>query len=363
MHSYHVSNTHQEPIIIPNLSGGHSIFDYNHTYSSHMLHDMEPMGTDTTDYTVQAGDNILDINNLSGFTNNEEQAQGSSSNSKIAENEGFAELVEDFQVHNTITQTLNKRFSASDNPKVKEEQVEESINKGLGEVEQPAKKRLNYDVLRSFFRVFFRVDNQGFVLKDSIYNLYKLKIPQTYLVARNAVYRHMYSLFKEHKLTAFQNNYRDYIRGVQMNMSLDNLNYEGSAKDLAMLHSIGIGDCFDFSLSDVDKKENNNYNANNFKPEVKCETMSGVSCSDNSTKGVNNNDNNAITISNGALKVSSGGANNRKRDTAEDSDDDLLLLTNNIEGLANTILLEAQSIKASIMLRKQKKLAVELGFK
>lgn len=54
------------------------------------------------------------------------------------------------------------------------------------------------------------------VLKDAIFNLYQRKIPAESRIARNAMYRHMWSFFKDDKISAFQSNYREYIKGIKL---------------------------------------------------------------------------------------------------------------------------------------------------
>ena len=84
------------------------------------------------------------------------------------------------------------------------------------------------------------------VLKDAIFNLYQRKIPSDSRIARNAMYRHMWSFFKEDKISAFQSNYREYIKGIKLLTGQEPLNYEGCEKDLEVLQSIGVQNLFDF---------------------------------------------------------------------------------------------------------------------
>jgi len=92
---------------------------------------------------------------------------------------------------------------------------------------------------------------------------------------------------------------------------------------------------------------------------MKIDITSGDNTTSKDASNYNSNNNSSLAL----LQVSSDSVNNRKRRVAEDSDDDLLLLTSNVEGLANAILVEVQAIRAGILLRKQKKLAAQLGFK
>jgi len=114
-------------------------------------------------------------------------------------------------------------------------------------------KRHKYDVLKSFFRIYFKVDNQSMVLKDAIFNLYSRKIPADSRIARNAMYRHMWSFFKEDKISAFQSNYREYIKGIKLLTYQDPLAYDGFDKDLEVLHSISVRNLFDFQEEELAK--------------------------------------------------------------------------------------------------------------
>jgi len=114
-------------------------------------------------------------------------------------------------------------------------------------------KRHKYDVLKSFFRIYFKVDNQSMVLKDALFNLYSRKIPSDSRIARNAMYRHMWSFFKEDKISAFQSNYREYIKGIKLLTGQELLSYEGFEKDLEVLQSIGVQNLFDFHEEELAK--------------------------------------------------------------------------------------------------------------
>jgi hypothetical protein len=51
------------------------------------------------------------------------------------------------------------------------------------------------------------------VMKDYLYNLYTRKVAPENAIARNALYRHMWSLYKD-KINAYQSNYRYCIAYV-----------------------------------------------------------------------------------------------------------------------------------------------------
>jgi len=113
-------------------------------------------------------------------------------------------------------------------------------------------KRHKYDVLKAFFRVYFTEAKDAMVLKDAIYNLYVKKIPISQGIARNAMYRHMWSFFKN-RISAFQSNYREYIKGIKLSTNGSNLTYDGYEKDLDLLHTIGVDGVFDFDEEELEK--------------------------------------------------------------------------------------------------------------
>ena len=68
------------------------------------------------------------------------------------------------------------------------------------------------------------------------------------------MYRHMWTFFRD-KITAFQSNYREYIKGIKLLTSEDQMSYEGVEKDLEALHSVGVFSVFDFQEEDLEKSE------------------------------------------------------------------------------------------------------------
>jgi hypothetical protein len=64
-------------------------------------------------------------------------------------------------------------------------------------------KRHKYDILGAFFRVFFRLEPGELCGKHIIFTLYTKKIELNFRIARNAMYRHMWSVFRG-KLTSIQ---------------------------------------------------------------------------------------------------------------------------------------------------------------
>jgi len=109
-------------------------------------------------------------------------------------------------------------------------------------------KRRKYEVVRSFFRVYFRENPDSMVLKEAIYKLYVMKIPKEEdRLARNALYRVMWTHFNKDQLSSFQNNYRDYVKGLQLITSPSMIPQEELAKDIALLQSYGLTDLFGFT--------------------------------------------------------------------------------------------------------------------
>jgi len=89
------------------------------------------------------------------------------------------------------------------------------------------------------------------VLKDSIYNLYCRKVHTDYRIARNALYRHMWSYHKD-KVSAFQSNYREYVKGLKLRNQQNVLDSDG--KDIEILRASGPSsstDLWDFSETDI----------------------------------------------------------------------------------------------------------------
>lgn len=113
-------------------------------------------------------------------------------------------------------------------------------------------KRHKYDVLKAFFRVYFTVDEKSAVLKDAIYNLYTQKIATESQIARNAMYRHMWSFFKNKNISSSQSNYRDYVKGIKLLTNQSELYYEGYERDLETLRNNGVShDLFGFDEADL----------------------------------------------------------------------------------------------------------------
>ena len=119
--------------------------------------------------------------------------------------------------------------------------------------DQQLKKRQKYDVLKAFFRVYFKIDEKSAVLKDAIYNLYTRKISVDVQIARNAMYRHMWTFFKPSKISASQSNYREYVKGIKLLSNQNHLTYEGVEKDIEILRSCGADELFDFEEEELAK--------------------------------------------------------------------------------------------------------------
>jgi len=112
-------------------------------------------------------------------------------------------------------------------------------------------KRHKCDTLMAFFRIYMKVDAQSMILKDAIFNLYSKKVPSRWRLARNALYRHMWSSYKDDKISAFQCNYREYIKGLKLVTGPEMLTYEGCEKDIDLLRSTGVNDLWDFREEDL----------------------------------------------------------------------------------------------------------------
>jgi len=122
-------------------------------------------------------------------------------------------------------------------------------------------KRHKYDVLKAFFRVYFKIDKDEMVPKDAIYYLYAKKIALDNRIARNAMYRHMWSYFKD-RISSLQSNYREYVKGIKLLTNGNHLTYDGVDKDLDLLRSIGLptNELFDFTEEELGKGEKTNSN-------------------------------------------------------------------------------------------------------
>eukprot|EP01102_Stenamoeba_stenopodia_P014771 TRINITY_DN494_c0_g1_i2.p1 TRINITY_DN494_c0_g1~~TRINITY_DN494_c0_g1_i2.p1 ORF type:complete len:261 (+),score=60.60 TRINITY_DN494_c0_g1_i2:223-1005(+) len=130
-------------------------------------------------------------------------------------------------------------------------------------------KRHKYDVLKAFFRVYFKIDKDEMVPKDSIYFLYAKKIASDNRIARNAMYRHMWSYFKD-RISALQSNYREYVKGIKLLTNGAHLNYDGVEKDLELLRSIGLNssELFDFTEEELIKPDKVPNGTNNGNPSM-----------------------------------------------------------------------------------------------
>ena len=117
-----------------------------------------------------------------------------------------------------------------------------------------AAKRQKYDLLKAFFRVYFVPDDKSAVLKDAIFNLYTRKIAPESLIARNAMYRHMWTFFSSKNISSSQSNYRDYVKGIKL-LTEQRSYYEGCEKDIELLRNNGITHLFDFTEEDLAKPE------------------------------------------------------------------------------------------------------------
>ncbi len=122
-------------------------------------------------------------------------------------------------------------------------------------------KRYKYDVLRAFFRLYFRSEpgTEAMVLKESINTLYEKKIPQDLRLARNAMYRHMWSWYNKNQISVFQSNYREYIKGLKLVKAPTP--YPELEADEQLLRSAGVEDLFDWTEEDLGPKTDNPINS------------------------------------------------------------------------------------------------------
>lgn len=113
-------------------------------------------------------------------------------------------------------------------------------------------KRHKYDILQAFFRIYFVKDMDSAVAKEAIFNLYLRKIPSELTIARNAMYRHMWSFYGK-EISTSQSNYREYIKGLKMVTDSSRF-YEEIEKDVGLLQGVGVNNLFDFKLEDLLQK-------------------------------------------------------------------------------------------------------------
>lgn len=181
-------------------------------------------------------------------------------------------------------------------------------------------KRFRYDVLKSFFRVYFQPDEKSSVLKDAVFNLYLRKIPLDAQIARNAFYRHMWSFFKE-KVSCSQSNYREYVRGLRLVITQPQITaYSIAEKDFEVLRNIGVTSFFDFTEEEITKEKVGQFSA-----------FEGDSSANSPT----------LSSSNSVGAVSS-----------EDSNADILIYLDQIENQAKTLFSSIQDLRQRILKRK-----------
>lgn len=123
-----------------------------------------------------------------------------------------------------------------------------------------------------------------------------------------------------------------------MNTLITDLTYDGVVKDLSVLQSIGVDTSFNFTELDLDKGKDKD-NTKGVKREI-CDLTGIVRIDTNNTTPTvpkSRKKKNVVVVE-------------------EETDEDLLHITNNIESLANNLLLEVMEIKARILQKKQRKL-------
>mmetsp|Transcript_8920 Transcript_8920/g.36838 ORF Transcript_8920/g.36838 Transcript_8920/m.36838 type:complete len:226 (+) Transcript_8920:160-837(+) len=107
-------------------------------------------------------------------------------------------------------------------------------------------KARKYSVLSAFFRLYIAQDAGSAVLKEAIFNLYTLQVPASLQVARNAVFRHMWSTYGK-GISKHQSQYRDYIRGLKMRTSEEQCTYPRFQDDKRILMEHGVDSLFSFN--------------------------------------------------------------------------------------------------------------------
>jgi len=144
--------------------------------------------------------------------------------------------------------------------------------------QQQLKNRANFDVLSSFFRVYFQPDINSTISKEIIYALYWKKIlpvatrnqniptngspimnsnnnmnNTNTALNRNAVYRKMLSVFKD--TPSFTEDSKDTIKGLRLATSLDQVNPQFD-KDVEILKTyLGTHDIFGFTQEDLEREQ------------------------------------------------------------------------------------------------------------
>eukprot|EP01117_Protostelium_nocturnum_P009358 TRINITY_DN3345_c0_g2_i2.p2 TRINITY_DN3345_c0_g2~~TRINITY_DN3345_c0_g2_i2.p2 ORF type:complete len:369 (+),score=123.63 TRINITY_DN3345_c0_g2_i2:166-1272(+) len=141
----------------------------------------------------------------------------------------------------------------------------------IGNSRPQTTKRANYDILSSFFKVYFQPDPKSSIMKDIVYILYWKKIipvvtrnsqsaaasasnnmnSTTTPLAKNAVYRKMWSVFKD--MTSFPEDNK-IIKGLRLVTSIDQVP-SALDKDVELLrHYLGKNDIFGFTLEELERE-------------------------------------------------------------------------------------------------------------
>jgi hypothetical protein len=229
-----------------------------HPHSAHDAVKIDVVNQGTIDLTGKGQDQhtLLQLQLLQGQAQLEAAVSGIGDHA-LTQMRGDAFTTEEEAAHlgalgkrGLVDDVLNSSYGVDLSPEVTPDRKKRKM---YGEQQQ---KRQKYDVLKSFFKVFFKEDPQAMVLKDAMYNLYQRKIPPEARIARNAMYRHMWSHFKD-KISSFQNNYREYVKGIKMvtMQQVGATSYEGLEKDIELLQSVGVGELFDFEEEELAKQD------------------------------------------------------------------------------------------------------------
>jgi hypothetical protein len=88
------------------------------------------------------------------------------------------------------------------------------------------------------------------VLKNAVFNLYSLKVPRHHQLARNALFRHMWTRYTG-TIAVHQSHYKEYIKGLKMRTAEQQCTYPQFEADKALLRSFGIEALFGFAEEDL----------------------------------------------------------------------------------------------------------------
>eukprot|EP01112_Ceratiomyxa_fruticulosa_P020232 TRINITY_DN683_c0_g2_i1.p1 TRINITY_DN683_c0_g2~~TRINITY_DN683_c0_g2_i1.p1 ORF type:complete len:285 (+),score=61.42 TRINITY_DN683_c0_g2_i1:166-1020(+) len=253
---------------------------------------------------------------------------------------------------NEILQSIQTAPTITESPKNKDN------TKKRKTTEYQEEKRQKCDALMAFFRTYLRVDPNQIVLKDAIYNLYIRKIPSKARLARNAVYRQMWSFYKDDKIAAFQSNYRDYIKGIKLLTASDSTSiYDGYENDLEILKLLGINDLWDFREADLVSKNQTEDNAPDSTAQHEANSINLNNNNSNTTTTISAN---SIINNGNSLNINSSHLSRIEDDTSlQEIEQEVLLVENTVLKLLDYV----QDLKEKISKRLKKDQKTQFGKK